>query len=153
MLNPFIERGMKFTEGVNRLNTIFQEEDPKIISEIEKLMNCDYEPQMAYILNANEKILMEGKANKIVFLGANKGGTLILTNQRLIFKSVLSTKIEAIPITSISRSADSLNALIPSGNMIKVCTTDGKTHQFLVVGKQKEDWKRALTTVANMLRG
>lgn len=104
-------------------------------------------------LNANEQILMEGKANKTVFLGVNKGGTLILTTQRLIFKTSLSSKIDDIPLTSISTSADSFNVLIPSSNMIKVCTTDGKTHQFLVVGKQKEDWKKALSNVVNMLKG
>lgn len=109
---------------------------------------------MSYnFLNANEQVLMEGKANKTVVLGVNKGGTLILTNQRLIFKTTLLSKIEEIPLSSISTSADSFNVLIPSGNMIKVCTTDGKTHQFLVVGKQKEDWKRALSTVVNMIRG
>ncbi len=73
---------------------------------------------MAYhFLNANEQVLMEGEANKTIFLGFNKGSMLILT-----------------------------------GNMIRVCTRDGKTHQFLVVGKQKEDWKRALTNVVYSLR-
>jgi hypothetical protein len=109
---------------------------------------------MAYnFLNPNEQILMEGRANKTVILGVNKGGTLILTNQRLIFKTTLLSKIEDIPLSSISSSDDSFNVLIPSGNMIKVCTTDGKTHQFLVVGKQKDDWKRALSTVVNIIRG
>ncbi len=109
---------------------------------------------MAYnFLNVNEQVLMEGKANKTVFLGVNKGGTLILTNQRLIFKTTLLSKIEEIPLSSILTSDDSFNVLIPSGNMIKVCTTDGKTHQFLVVGKQKEDWKKALSAVVNMMRG
>lgn len=109
---------------------------------------------MAYkFLNANEEVLMEGKANKTVFLGVNKGGTLILTNQRLIFKTALSSKLDVISLTSISTSTDSFNVLIPSGNMIKVCTKDGKTHQFLVVGKQKEDWKRVLTKVVNTLKG
>lgn len=108
---------------------------------------------MAYkFLNANEQVLMEGKANKTVFLGVNKGGTLILTNQRLIFKTTLSSKLDEIPLTSITTSADSFNVLIPSGNMIKVCTNDGKTHQFLVVGRQKEDWKRALTSVVDLLK-
>lgn len=105
------------------------------------------------ILKHKRMVLMEGKANKTVILGINKGGTLILTNQRLIFKTIFSTKLDEIPLTSITTSADSFNVLIPSGNMIKVCTNDGKKHQFLVVGKQKEDWKRALTTVVNMLRG
>ena len=109
---------------------------------------------MAYkFLNANEHVLMEGKANKTVFLGVNKGGTLILTNQRLIFKTALSSKLDEIPLASILTSADSFNVLIPSGNMIKVCTKDGKKHQFLVVGKQKEDWKRALSAVTEMLKG
>lgn len=108
---------------------------------------------MAYkFLNANEQVLMEGKANKTVILGINKGGTLILTNQRLIFKTTFSSKLDEIPLTSITVSADSFNLLIPSGNMIKVCTKDGKTHQFLVVGKQKEDWKRALTGIVNSLK-
>lgn len=109
---------------------------------------------MAYnFLNANEHVLMEGKANKTVVLGVNKGGKLILTNQRLIFKGLLSSKIDEIPLSAISTSSDSFNLLIPSGNMIKVCTNDGKTHQFLVVGKQKEEWKRCLETVVNMLKG
>ena len=71
---------------------------------------------------------MEGGANKTIFLGFNKGGMSILT------------------------CGDSFNLLIPTGNMIRVCTRDGKTHQFLVVGKQKEDWKRALTNVVYALR-
>lgn len=90
---------------------------------------------MAYkFLNANEQVLMEGKANKTV-------------------KTTFSSKLDEIPLNNIATSADCFNLLIPSGNMIKVCTNDGKTHQFLVVGKQKEDWKHALTTVVNMLRG
>ena len=96
---------------------------------------------------------MEGRANKTIVLGMNKGGTLILTNQRLIFKPALSSKIEELPLSSISTSADSFNVLIPSGNMIKVCTTNGNTLQFLVVGKQKEAWKRSLENVVNMLKG
>lgn len=36
---------------------------------------------MAYhFLNANEQVLMEGGANKTIFLGFNKGSMLILTN-------------------------------------------------------------------------
>ncbi len=109
---------------------------------------------MAYkFLNANEQVLMQGKANKTVFLGINKGGTLILTNQRLLFKTVFSKTPEEIPLNMISTSGDSFNVLIPSGNMIKVCTKDGKKHQFLVVGKQKEDWKRALLNVIQSLQG
>ena len=80
---------------------------------------------------------MEGGANKTIFLGFNKGGMLILTNQRLIFKATFSSKIEEIPLASILTSGDSFNLLIPTGNMIRVCTRDGKTHQFLVVGKQR----------------
>ena len=105
-----------------------------------------------HFLNANEQVLMEGGANKTIFLGFNKGGMLILTNQRLIFKATFSSKIEEIPLASILTSGDSFNLLIPTGNMIRVCTRDGKTHQFLVVGKQKEDWKRALTNVVYSLR-
>jgi hypothetical protein len=29
--------------------------------------------------------------------------------------------------------------------MIKVVTTDGRNHQFVVVGKQKEEWKQKIT--------
>lgn len=98
-----------------------------------------------HFLNANEQVLMEGGANKTIFLGFNKGGMLI-------FKATFSSKIEEIPLASILTSGDSFNLLIPTGNMIRVCTRDGKTHQFLVVGKQKEDWKRALTNVVYALR-
>ncbi len=108
---------------------------------------------MAYnFLNADEQILMEGKANKIVFLGINKGGTLILTNKRLLFKTTFSKTPEEISLNMISTSTDSFNVLIPSRNMIKVCTKDGKKHQFLVVGKQKEQWKIALSNVVNTLK-
>lgn len=74
---------------------------------------------MAYhFLNANEQVLMEGGANKTIFLGFNKGGMLILTNQRLIFKATFSSKIEEIPLASILTSGDSFNLLIPTGNMV-----------------------------------
>lgn len=107
-------------------------------------MNYDF-------INNDETIIIEGKASKTIFLGFNSGGSLILTNQRLIFKGLFSSKLDEIPISMITFVGDTVNILIPSKNMIKIHTKNGEEYQFLVTKEQKELWKQYLNALINNL--
>ena len=120
-------------------------------------------------LDSDEKIIMEGPANKyqtllsdvanslnisspvidkIPVLGMSKGGKLILTNKKLVFFAHtlnLGSKYEEIPFSQIATSGDTLNIFCPTPSMIKVVTNEGKTHQFVVTGKQKNEWKEKIS--------
>lgn len=102
-------------------------------------------------LMPNEQIIMEGAANKRQVGGlASKGGHLYLTNKRLIFKAHafnLGSSFDEIPFSKIAFTGNTLNLLMPTPNMIRVNTTDGKNHGFIVTGKQKEQWKQKITEV------
>ena len=94
-------------------------------------------------LQQGETIIIEGSANKMQFLGINKGGQLILTNRRLIFKAHalnFGSKFDEIPLSEITRTDKKLNIFCPTPNMIKICTLNGKTYQFVVTGKLKDLW-------------
>lgn len=94
-------------------------------------------------LCSGEQIVMEGPANKQQFLGVNKGGHLILTDRRIVFIAHalnFGSKFDEIPFSTVAFSGNTLNIFCPTPNMIKVVTQDGKTHQFVVSGKQKGQW-------------
>ena len=123
-------------------------------------------------LDSDEKIIMEGSANKyqtllsdvanslnisspvidkIPVLGMSKGGKLILTDKRIVFLAHalnLGSKYEEIPLSQVSVSGNTLNIFCPTPSMIKVVTLDGKTHQFVVTGKQKDEWKEKILEYA-----
>lgn len=110
-------------------------------------------------LSNNEEIIKEGKANmqlsiKNVNLGLNKGGTLILTNARLIFIANgfnLGNKYDEINLSEIVTSGKGFNAGIGIGvpiPVIKVTTRDGKTRQFVVARKEKDDWEQKIAQTA-----
>jgi hypothetical protein len=110
-----------------------------------KLMKINYD-----FLESGEQVIMEGSANKTIFIGWNKGGKLILTNNRLVFIAHgfnLGKKFEEIPFSQVAFSGNTLSLLVPSPSMIKVVTRDGKTHKFVVRGKQKEEWKQKISEV------
>lgn len=98
-------------------------------------------------LHQSETVLMEGNANKTVVLGINVGGRLILTNERLIFRNSLTGSVEYVNINDISFGGKDFNLLIPSKNMIKVMTKQGKIYQFLVAGKEKDSWMNAFNRI------
>ena len=105
-------------------------------------------------LRPTEQIRMEGGANKTAFAGANVGGKLILTNERLLFKHTLGSTVEEINLNDIFFSGDDFNILIPSKNMIKIMTKQGQDYQFLVSGKDKDRWESELgQIVRNVLNG
>lgn len=102
-------------------------------------------------LNPDEQIQMEGPANKQQFLGANKGGWLILTDQRLVFIAHainVGSKFDEIPLSQIAVSGNTLNIFCPTPNMIQVTTLDGENHQFVVSGKQKDKWTQIISELA-----
>ena len=103
-------------------------------------------------LMPGETILMEGAANKRQLGGiASKGGHLILTNKRLIFKAHafnFGAKFEEIPFSQIAFTNNTFNLLLPTPNMISVTTKDGTNYGFIVAGKQKEQWKQKITEIA-----
>lgn len=107
-------------------------------------------------LMPNEQIIMEGAANKRQVGGiASKGGHLYLTNKRLIFKAHafnLGSAFDEIPFSKIAFTGNTLNLLMPTPNMIRVNTTDGKNHGFVVTGKQKEQWKQKISEVVQEYR-
>ena len=78
----------------------------------------------------DEQIIMQGNANKRQLGGlASKGGTLILTNQRLIFKAHsfnIGPSFDEIFLSDIDKGENTLNILMPTPNMIRVITKDGK---------------------------
>lgn len=102
-------------------------------------------------LMPEEQVIMVGPANKRQAGGlASKGGHLYLTNKRLVFKAHtfnLGSAFDEIPFSKIAFSGNTLNMLMPTPNMIRVITTDGKNHGFIVTGKQKEQWKQKITEV------
>ena len=101
----------------------------------------------------DEQIVMQGSANKRQLGGlASKGGTLILTNQRLIFKSHIfniGSSFDAIPLSDIATGENTLNILMPTPNMIRVITKDGTNHGFIVTGKQKDEWKEKINNLVH----
>ncbi|MBE5041163.1 PH domain-containing protein [Ructibacterium gallinarum] len=102
-------------------------------------------------LMPGEQVIMMGAANKRQAGGiASKGGHLYLTNQRLVFKAHafnLGSSFDEIPFSKIAFTGNTLNLLMPTPNMIRVNTTDGKNHGFIVTGKQKEQWKQKISEV------
>ncbi len=106
-------------------------------------------------LNPGESILMEGNANMQQVLGINKGGKLILTNQRLVFLAHafnVGSKFDEIPLSSIAMSGNSFNLFVPTPNMIKVVTTDGSQYQFVVTKKQRDVWVQQICGAASQFR-
>ena len=94
-------------------------------------------------LEPSESVIMEGKANMQQGLGVNKGGSLILTDRRLVFKAHafnFGSKLDEIPFSQIASSGKTLSIFVPTPNMIKVGTKDGNEYKFVVVRKQKDEW-------------
>ena len=99
----------------------------------------------------DEQIVMQGSANKRQLGGlASKGGTLILTNQRLIFKAHsfnIGPSFDEIFLSDIDKGENTLNILMPTPNMIRVITKDGTNYSFVVTGKQKDEWKEKINNI------
>lgn len=91
---------------------------------------------------------MKGGVNKQQFLGMNKGGNLILTDRRLVFLAHsinFGSKFDEILFDDIAFSGNTLNIFLPVPHMIKVVTKDGKSHEFVVFMKQKQQWKEKIS--------
>ena len=103
-------------------------------------------------LEEGEILLMEGAANKRQLGGlAAKGGTLFLTDRRLVFKTGalnIGAKFDEIKISDIDMTDNHLNLLMPTPNMIQIITKDGTNHGFVVTGKQKDEWRAKIEEVA-----
>ena len=100
-----------------------------------------------------ENQIRQGKANTSTLIGG-KGGSLILTNQRLIFLShglnltQGGTNIELKNIMSVSPAFTvSIFFPIPIPNSIKIRTQDGKVHKFVVTKRQ--EWISQITNEMN----
>lgn len=107
-------------------------------------------------LQPGEQIIMTGKANKTVAGGAlgAKGGVLTLTDRRIVFCAHainIGSKFDEIPLNMIAVTSNTLNLLCPTPNSIRVTLRDGTGHTFIVVGKDKENWKNAISRVTAML--
>ena len=112
-------------------------------------MNYDF-------LMPGEKIIMEGAANKRQLGGLlTKGGHLVLTDRRLVFIAHalnFGSKFDEIPFSKITFTGNTLNLLLPTPNMIRVNTVDGKNQGFSVTGKQKTQWKEKIAEVVQNYR-
>jgi hypothetical protein len=109
-------------------------------------------------LQSDEKVLMSGKANKTTAGGmlGSKGGMLVLTDKRLVFQAGgfnIGTKFFEFPLTQIALSGGTLNLLCPTPNSIRVTMKDGSGSTFIVVGKDKEQWKQIIGQVASAAQG
>ena len=92
---------------------------------------------MAYdFLRPNEVVLKECAANKNQLLFAMfQMGKLILTNQRLIYKSFyfsFGSHFDKIELVNISTSGKGFNILFPSPNLLRIITTDGTTYEYVL---------------------
>lgn len=102
----------------------------------------------------SEEILKEGGANLQQFGGINKGGKMILTNERIIFKAHafnLGSKLDIINLSDIVMTGNTINIFTPSPNMIQVKTTDGTQYQFVVTKKDKEEWLNQISQAADKI--
>lgn len=105
-------------------------------------------------LEPDEHVLFSGKANKTVgagVLGA-EGGVLTLTDKRLVFAAHsfnIGKKFFEIPLNQIAVTGNTLNILVPTPNTIRVNLKDGSGHTFVVVGKDKENWKKAIAVAVS----
>ena len=102
-------------------------------------------------LEEGERLVMEGAANKRQLGGlASKGGTLFLTDRRVVFKTGalnIGAKFEEIKLSDIVMTDNHLNFLMPTPNMIQIVLKDGTNHGFIVTGKQKDEWREKIAEV------
>lgn len=108
-------------------------------------------------LMKDEREIFKGTANMqyqkgpASVLGYNKGGHLILTNQRLIFIAHalnIGQKEYYIPLSEISYAQNAFHILTPTPNMIKIECNSGEIYKFVVKGKEKETWKNLIIRYA-----
>ena len=111
-----------------------------------------------YNLMRDEKEIFTGAANMqyqknlASVLGYNKGGHLILTNQRLIFIAHalnIGQKEYYIPLNEIKYAQNGFHILTPTPNMIKIECNNGEIYKFVVKGKEKETWKNLIMQYAS----
>jgi len=110
---------------------------------------------MSYdFLLPGESVIKEGNANMQQFGGMNKGGKMILTDKRIIFKAHafnFGSKLDAINLSDITMTGNTINLLTPSPNMIQVKTNYGTQYQFVVTRKDKEDWLKQISLAADKI--
>ena len=83
-------------------------------------------------LSQGENIIFEGAANKQYYVNGinlpyNKGGKLILTDKQLVFQAHgfnVGTRLDKIPLESITGVEKAIHPLMPTPNMIKVSGKD-----------------------------
>ena len=96
----------------------------------------------------NEQIIMEGAANKQQSFFSNKGGKLILTNQRLVFKAHafnFGSKLDEVSLSELASAGKGIiTPWIMTANKIEVSLISGEKWKFVVTGKQKEQWKQKI---------
>ena len=96
-------------------------------------------------LRNNEKMFISGAANKKQKIGS-KGGTLYLTNQRLVFRAHalnFGSKVDDYSLAQIMMNGNTVN--LKTSNLGISCdmtfeTKSGANLGFIVSKKQKDDW-------------
>lgn len=106
----------------------------------------------AFELEPNEQVAFEGKANKTGFWGGG-GGTLILTDKRLIFanrrrKSIhLQFALKDLIYVGKARTWTIWLIILPIPNAIKVTTRANRSQKFTVVDRSQ--WVELITKRIN----
>ena len=108
-------------------------------------------------LSQGENIIFEGAANKQYYVNGinlpyNKGGKLILTDKQLVFQAHgfnVGTRLDKIPLESITGVEKAIHPLMPTPNMIKVETRLSEKYEFIVSGKDKGKWLEIIPKVVS----
>lgn len=108
-------------------------------------------------LSQGENIIFESVASKVwnvkgINLGGNKGGKLILTDKQLVFQAHgfnVGTRLDKIPLESITGVEKAIHPLMPTPNMIKVETRLSEKYEFIVSGKDKGKWLEIIPKVVS----
>lgn len=100
--------------------------------------------ESAQFPHKRERVLMEGRAARRLFLGLYARGRLILTEKRLIHISRFGFRRWRLRLSSIAASSDGLCVRESAENLIQVTTRQGKTYCFAVRGGEREAWREML---------
>ena len=100
-------------------------------------------------LRNGEALIYSGPANEWTKRGSSKGGTLFLTNQRLVFKAHmfnLGSKCDSYELSDIQVEGNSVNIKV-SSNLGISCNIamklkNGEELAFVVTKKQTAEWEK-----------
>jgi len=103
-------------------------------------------------LNVNESVIMESNATSMNPISPymNKGGKLILTNKRLLFKKsgLLGAKIEEFHLCNFVL-IENKYSVANLNNYLKLTSSNGTTCRFILKKNIMDDWYNGIAHVVN----